>query len=159
MTRVLLVANRTAFDGPLLEAVWDRAQQPPVSFHLVVPATPHGLHRVVDPEVAGLETARARLAIALPLLSRAAGQNVSGHVGDANALAAVEDAVNLRGFEEIIISTLPATVSRWLRLDVPSKVRALGLPVRHVTTTEPRRRGRSVAPRAARRHTARATAP
>jgi hypothetical protein len=158
MTRVLLVANRTAFDGPLLEAVWDRAQRPAVSFHLVVPATPRGLHRVVDPEVAGLEAAQARLAVALPLLSRAAGQNVSGHVGDANPLAAIEDAVNLRGFDEIIISTLPATVSRWLRLDVPSKVCALGLPVRHVTTTEPRRRTRSVAPRSAGRRAAPSTA-
>lgn len=158
MTRVLLVANRTAFDGPLLEAVWDRAQRPAVSFHLVVPATPRGLHRVVDPEVAGLEAAQARLAVALPLLSRAAGQNVSGHVGDANPLAAIEDAVNLRGFDEIIISTLPATVSRWLRLDVPSKICALGLPVRHVTTTEPRRRTRSVAPRTAGRRTAPSTA-
>jgi hypothetical protein len=143
-TRVLLVTNRTALDGPLVEAVRDRAQQSPVSFHLVVPATPRGLHRVVDPEVAGLETAQARLAVALPLLSQAAGQAVTGHVGDANALSAVEDAVNLRGFDEIIISTLPATVSRWLRLDVPSKVRALGLPVRHVTATDSHRRSRNV---------------
>jgi GABA permease len=134
MTRVLLVANTTALDGPLLEAVRERAQRPAVSFHLVVPATPRGLHRVVDPEVAGLEDAQARLAVALPLLSQAAGQIVTGHVGDANALSAVEDAVHLRGFDEIIISTLPATVSRWLRLDVPSKLRALGLPVRHVTS-------------------------
>jgi hypothetical protein len=131
-SRVLLVANRTATDPPLVEAVAARAARGPASFHLVVPATPQGLHRVVDPEVAGRQAAEARLQEALEVLSEAAGQPVSGHVGDANPLAAVQDALNLLGFDEIILSTLPWRVSRWLRIDLPSKVRALGLPVLHV---------------------------
>ena len=130
--RVLLVANRTATDEPLVDAVRRRAQGGPVTFHLLVPATPQGLHRVVDPEVAGREAAQRRLALALPVLSEAAGQRVHGHVGDANPLAAVQDALHLRGFDEIILSTLPWRVSRWMRVDLPSKVRALGLPVLHV---------------------------
>ncbi len=52
--------------------------------------------------------------------------------GDPSPLAAIEDAVNRRGFDEIILSTLPAHVSRWLKLDLPSKVQELGLPVTHV---------------------------
>lgn len=51
--RVLIVANRTAATAALLEAVRERAGRDAAHFHLVVPATPHGLHRVVDPEVAG----------------------------------------------------------------------------------------------------------
>jgi hypothetical protein len=112
-TRVLLVANRTANDPPLLEAVRRRTTRGEVTFHLVVPATPKGLHRVVDPEVAGIEAAQERLRTALAALSEAAGQLVTGHVGDANPLAAVADAVNLRGFDEIVLSTLPSRVSRW----------------------------------------------
>jgi len=135
--RVLLVANRTATDPPLLEAVRRRARRGPATFHLMVPATPQGLHRLVDPEVAGLDEANRRLQAALPILSEAAGQPVTGHVGDANALAAVQDALNLRGFDEIILSTLPWRVSRWLRVDLPSKVRALGLPMLHVRDTTP----------------------
>jgi hypothetical protein len=46
---------------------------------------------------------------------------------------AIHDAVNLRGFDEIIISTLPTKVSKWLKLDLPSKVAGLGLPVTTVT--------------------------
>ena len=132
MTRVLLVANRTAGDTPLVDAVRRRARRGPVEFHLVVPATPRGLHRVVDPEVAGREEARARLAAALPLLSQVAGRPVTGHVGDADPLAAVQDALNLLGFDEIILSTLPLRLSRWLHVDLPRKVRALGLPITHV---------------------------
>jgi hypothetical protein len=66
----LLVANRTAADAPLLDAVRRRAREGNVRFHLVVPATPAGLHRVVDPEVAGREIAQERLEHALPILSQ-----------------------------------------------------------------------------------------
>ena len=53
-------------------------------------------------------------------------------VGSHDPLAAVEDAINLGRFDAVIISTLPARMSRWLRLDLPHKVAALGLPVTHV---------------------------
>jgi hypothetical protein len=132
-TRVLLVANRTATDQPLIDAVRERARRGSATFHLLVPATPQGLHRVVDPEVAGVTDARQRLENALPLLSHAALTKVTGHVGDADPLAAVADSLNLLGFDEIILSTLPRRLSRWMRLDLPSKVRALGVPVSHVT--------------------------
>jgi hypothetical protein len=134
--RVLLVANRTASDRPLLEAVRRRVSAGPVRFHLIVPATPRGLHRVVDPEVAGVAAAADRLAEALPVLSEAAQQQVTGEVGDANPLAAIHDALHLRGFDEIILSTLPWRISRWMRVDLPSKVRALGIPVQHVSADE-----------------------
>lgn len=130
--RVLVVANRTAATPALLEAVRERARRGPATFRLVVPATPHGLHRLVDPEVAGRDEAKRSLDAALPLLSGAAGGPVAGDVGDANPLAAIEDELHLRGFDEVIVSTLPRRASRWVRMDLPSKVAALGLPVTHV---------------------------
>jgi len=135
-SRVLLVANRTATNLALVQAVRRRAHKGQVLFHLVVPATPQGLHRVVDPEVAGHKAAAERLRGALPLLSEAAGNEVTGHVGDANPLAAVSDALHLRGFDEIVISTLPWRLSRWLHIDLLSKLRGLGVPVQHVTSAE-----------------------
>jgi hypothetical protein len=49
---------------------------------------------------------------------------------------AIQDAVNLNSFDEIIISTLPLGISRWLKLDLISKARALGLPVTHIEAKE-----------------------
>jgi len=133
--RILLVANRTATDRPLIEAVQLRAAAGPASFHLLVPATPSGLHRVVDPEVAGRQDARRRLGLALVTLREAAGRPVTGHVGDANPLAAIQDALHLQGYDEIILSTLPWRLSRWLRLDLPRKVADLGVPVTLVSSS------------------------
>jgi hypothetical protein len=129
---VLVVAHQTAATTPLLDAVKERAQRGPVRFHLVVPRQPHGLAKVADPEEYGEEEANRVLADALPKLSAVAGHEVSGGIGDAEPLMAIQDAVNLGQFDEIIISTLPLGVSRWLKLDLVSKARGLGLPVTHV---------------------------
>jgi hypothetical protein len=131
--RVLVVANKTAATPGLLEAVRERAGRGPCSFTLLVPNTAHGLHRVVDPEDQDRSEAETTLELALPLLSEAAGRRVEGLVGDSDPLTAIQDAVNLHGFDEIILSTLPTRVSRWLRLDLPHKVAGLGLPVTTVT--------------------------
>jgi len=129
---VLIVAHQTAASDALLDAVRRRAGQGPASFHLVVPRRPHGMHKVVDPLDAGASEAHTVLGEALPLLSRAAGSDVTGSIGDSEPLMAIEDAVNLGNYDEIIVSTLPLGISRWVKLDLVSKARALGLPVTHV---------------------------
>ena len=131
--RVLVVANKTAATPALLDAVRERASRGPCTFTLLVPNTAHGLHRVVDPEDQDRSEAETTLELALPLLSDAAGRRVEGLIGDPEPLSAVQDAINLHGFDEIILSTLPTRVSRWLRLDLPHKVAGLGLPVTTVT--------------------------
>lgn len=127
--QVLLLANRTAATQTLLDAVSRRAEHGDARFHLLLPAIPRGLHRLVDPEVAGRAEAHERLKAALPHLSAAAGTEVTGEVGDADPMAALHDTLYGRSFDEIIVSTLPRRVSRWMRLDLPSKARGLGLPV------------------------------
>jgi hypothetical protein len=131
--RVLVVANRTAATPALLDAVRERAARGPCAFTLLVPHTAKGLHRFMDPEDQGQSEAQATLELAVPLLEEAARGHVDGMIGDAEPLAAIQDAVNLRGFDEIIISTLPTRVSRWLKLDLPSKASGLGLPVTTIT--------------------------
>ncbi|HEX9482716.1 MAG TPA: hypothetical protein VF927_11500 [Solirubrobacteraceae bacterium] len=134
--RVLVVAHKTAATQPLLDAVRERAARGPAKFTLLVPNPAHGLHKAVDPEDLDTNEAQSVLDRALPKLSEAAGSQVEGMVGDADPSAAIQDAINLRGFDEVIISTLPSKVSRWLRLDLPSKVTGLGLPVSTVTPAD-----------------------
>jgi hypothetical protein len=129
---VLLVANRTASTSALRQAVMRREARGAERFHLVVPAVPHGLHRLVDPEVAGREEAERNLEAGLRSLGEAVGSEVTGEVGDADPMAAIQDALARGPFDEIVVSTLPRRVSRWLRVDLPSKARGLGLPVAHV---------------------------
>jgi hypothetical protein len=131
--RVLIVANRTAATPALLQAVRERAAQGPADFTLLVPSSAHGLHQLVDPEDQGRSEAEATLELALPLLEEAAGRPVEPMVGVHEPLAAIQDALNLHGFDEVIISTLPSRVSRWLKLDLPHKVAGLGVPVTTVT--------------------------
>jgi hypothetical protein len=133
--RVLAVACRTAADDALIEAVRRRAARSPCDITLLVPRPCHGLHRVVDPEDHGWLEAQAVIELACPLLADAAGAPVEALIGSDDPVAAVEDALNVHGFDEVIVSTLPAHLSRWLRLDLPSKVAGMGVPVTRVTGT------------------------
>ncbi len=131
--RVLVVANRTAATPALLETVRARAASGPASFALLVPAVAHGVARIADPEDADTSEAQASLDLAIPLLEEAAGGRIEAIVGDPDPFLAVQDAVNLHGFDELIISTLSPRVSRWLRLDLPRRLTVLGLPITTVT--------------------------
>ena len=135
--RVLVVANKTAATPALLDAVRERAAKGACEFTLLVPNATHGLHKVVDPEDQSEGEAESTIELALPLIESAAGSPVDAMIGVPEPLAAIQDAINLHGFDEVIISTLPTRVSKWLRLDLPSKARAAtGLPVQHVVGSE-----------------------
>ena len=140
--RILVVANKTAATPALIDAVRERAARGPCEFTLLVPNTTHGLHKVVDPEDQSRGEAETTIELALPLLEEAAGRPVDAMIGVPEPLAAIQDAVNLHGFDELIISTLPSRVSKWLKLDLPHKAAGLGLPV--TTVIAPSREGASV---------------
>jgi hypothetical protein len=140
-TRVLVVANKTAATPQLLACVRERAAKGPCEFTLLVPNATHGLHTVVDPEDQSQNEAESVIELAIPLLEEAAGAPVDAMIGVPEPLAAIQDAVNLHGFDELIISTLPTRVSKWLKLDLPSKAAGLGLPVTTVTARSRERAG------------------
>jgi hypothetical protein len=125
--RVLVVAHKTAATPALLEAVRARATRSPCAFMLLVPR-PYW-----DPET---DEAATTLELALPLLEEAAGGHVEGIIGDTDPFVAVRDALEQFGFDEVIVSTLPARVSRWLRRDLPHRVQSLGVDVTVVTAKQ-----------------------
>jgi hypothetical protein len=132
-TSVLVLAYRTAATPTLVEKVRERAARGPCSFTLLVPRP--GRHS--DPEG---DAAEHTLELALPLLEEAAGGHVEGVLGDSDPYVAVRDLLKSRRFDEVIVSTLPERVSRWLRRDVPSQIRSLGVTVTVVTAPQAARR-------------------
>ena len=134
--RVLVVAHKTAATPALLDAVRERAARGGATFTLLVPKPTHGLDRVADPEDVEIDEGEQVLELAIPLLEEAAGAPVEGIVGVSTPLDAIADAINTRGFDEVIMSTLPKRVSRWLHLDLPRKVAGMGVPVTTVTAKD-----------------------
>jgi hypothetical protein len=122
--RVLIVAYRTAATPRLVEHVRTRASARPCNFTLLVPR-PYW-----DPDT---EEAAITLELALPVLQEAAGKPVAGVIGATDPYDAVRDELKRGDYDEVIISTLPEHVSRWLRRDLPHRVEQLGVPVTVVT--------------------------
>ena len=131
MRRYLVVANQTLAAEPLVSRVRELARAAPSSFQVVVPATPPRDHVWTEGEARA--TARSRLDEALARFAQL-GTEVEGEVGDANPMLAIGDALRDHGpFDEIVISTLPKGLSKWLKLDLPHRVEAsFGLRVTHV---------------------------
>jgi hypothetical protein len=131
--KVLVVANRTADSPDLIEALCRRAATEPTSFTLLVPAVPHGLAWAADMK-AGWSEAAGRADRAGARIRRSGLELDEVIVGDPDPFAAVGDALHVRQFDEIVVSTLPRTVSRWLAVGLPARLRrSVDLPVREVS--------------------------
>lgn len=125
--RILIVAHRTAATPKLLETVAQRAAAEPCQFTLLVPR-PYW-----DPDT---EEAAITLELAIPLLDAAAGSHVQGIVGATDPYEAVRQTLEREAYDEVIVSTLPQRVSRWLHLDLAHRIAPLGVPVTVVTAEQ-----------------------
>ena len=148
--KYLLVANETLAGQRLREKLHELSG-PDTSVHLVVPATPMdvlfrprgdpfsepptGFLQWNDPTDAatkGRARAQHRLREGLSRLSQQ-GIKATGEVGSSDPLEAIADALAGGQYDEIIVSTLPRAVSRWLKMDLPKRARRkFHLPVTHV---------------------------
>jgi hypothetical protein len=141
VARYLLVAHQTAESPDLVKAARKLAREDSqAEFVVLVPATPvinllvweEGETREIAERTA--RRARARLQAEGLRIKRA-------EIGDGNPLMAIADELR-EGHEryaQIVISTLPAGVSRWLHLDLPSRARRQFPQHRivHVTSSAP----------------------
>ena len=134
MRRFLVVAHKTLASPELLEVMKAKAAEEESSFHLVVPLH-HGGPGLTWTEgrergmaQRELDEARQRMA-ALAL-------TVDGEVGGESPVDSVDDILRRDGhdaYSGIIVSTLPRTISKWLKLDVPTRIqRSTTLPVEHL---------------------------
>lgn len=131
--RILVVANRTADSPDLIAALRERAVRGPAGFTLLVPAVPHGLAWAADMK-AGWSEAAGRAERAASRIREAGLRLDEVIVGDPDPFAAVGDVLHAREFDEVVVSMLPRTISRWLALGLPARLRrATDLPVTQVT--------------------------
>ena len=132
--RCLVVANQTLTGSHLIAEVLARSAREPYEFHILVPASHHHNHGMWT-EGDAVAHARAALANVLDHFGDA-GVPASGEVGDEDPVLAVGDVLRREHFDEIIVSTLPPGVSRWLKRDLPRRlVRRYDVPVTHVVAT------------------------
>ncbi len=136
MRSYLIVANQTLTSQSLTDAIKARLADGPVRTHVVVPLSPVG-GRLTWDERASREAAKSRLDEVLGRL-RDMGAEADGEIGDRDPVMAVRDALRGREIDEVIVSTLPKGLSRWLGEDVPSRLRdSVAVPVTVVTQDDP----------------------
>ncbi len=156
MSRFLVVANQTIGGSELMDEIRRRIASGPSSFYVLVPATTatstayakvmaSGDTGPSPSATAGFAANDEAMAHRAETISRSRlgqlinqirdqGAEAEGDVGPADPIKAIEEVIALGGFDEIIISTLPAGASRWLRLDVPNRAkRKFKIPVTTVT--------------------------
>ncbi len=132
MRSYLIVANQTLTSQSLTDAITARLADGPVRTHVVVPLSPVG-GRLTWDEAESRTVAQTRLDEVVARL-REMGAEADGEVGDRDPVLAVKDALRGREIDEVIVSTLPKGMSRWLGEDVPSRLRdSVPVPVTVVT--------------------------
>ncbi|MGH9035763.1 MAG: hypothetical protein ACRD0O_08355 [Acidimicrobiia bacterium] len=130
MARYLVVANQTLGADVLADKVRDYLKDG-ATFHVVIPAC-HSRDTAWITEGHDHAEAEKRLEAALERF-RALGAEADGEVGDASPVLAIQDALLAGRYDGVILSTLPAGVSRWLRKDLPHRIESkLGIKVIHV---------------------------
>lgn len=134
MPTFLIVAYQTAGGRPLRKVIDDvTLQNASAEFRLLVPATrTQHLFTWTTGESEALARATAE-AVAEHL--RSSGVPLRDvFVGDPDPVLAVSDELAVRpDIDGIIVSTFPPGISRWLRLDLPTRLeKSTRLPVIHV---------------------------
>ncbi len=137
--RLLLIGNRTLGMPAVTAALDERVTLGPVEVHIVAPVPPGGWGAVAalgDPgsgyvpaSVSMLETreeaireAEERVRIELGRL-RDRGITATAEIALDDPFDAVMRILERSSFDEILVSTLPSSMSRMLRLDLPRRLR------------------------------------
>ena len=115
--QVLVVASKTANSTRLMKEIEARAAAGGCRFTLLIP------------DARDREKADRTLEVVLPRMRQAARAPVKGLVDGPHPFESVQRAVQEGSFDEIIVSTLPRRVSKWLQRDLIARVEGLGLPV------------------------------
>jgi len=148
---IVIVANETLAGADLRTVVDNRIAAGAREFHVVVPvklALPPtvtdgmagadvvmiGDHQMPDERVLSTERLEAGLASL-----RERGCTADGEITLNDAVRTLGEVRERLDVDEVIVSTLPSRISRWLRQDLPTRLcRAVSVPVTVVTPADDR---------------------
>jgi hypothetical protein len=133
MRTILVVANETLGGPKLLERAREEAAAGDTRIVLCVPRKnpTHGNVIYID---SAYDAAQVRIDLARSVL-REMGIEAIGEVGDPDPYTATMDAIAEHRPDLVIVSTLPAAASGWLRRDFVERIQeAAGVPVEHIVT-------------------------
>lgn len=140
---VLIVGNASLRAERLQRHLHEQAAKTDTAFLLVVPAVATsdavqrrisfasvgGVAHPTESKLSGEVLAQHRMDEAVARL-REGGLTIDGVVGDPDPMRAVADGLTNFPADEIVLSTLPRTQSRWLAVDLPTELRRrFNLPV------------------------------
>ncbi|TAN32040.1 hypothetical protein EPN29_09935 [bacterium] len=132
----LVVANETAESPELLSAVAEiHARDPRAEFLIVVPATPLNLLQQFEGTAKSARALAAQRAQSMRRHLEDRGIRVrSTRIGSWDPYVAIEAELAAEEYEAVVLSTLPPGVSRWLRMDLQSRIarRHPGMRIIHV---------------------------
>lgn len=141
MHRLLLVANQTVVGTHITKYVYQlRKSHPEIEVYVIVPATPRrttqgALVDVADEDASGVGRAEQQLAAAIAAFENI-GATAKGEVGAEDPMQAVNSVMERNSFDQILVSTLPLGTSRWIKMDVPHRLRRrYGIDVEHLVGT------------------------
>lgn len=145
--RVLVVANKTLAGEKLQALVRERLDEMPTEFHVLVPQ-PSPTAVYVDPATGLTDPATQRAHVENRAIARAEAEErlstfrdlfadfdttLTGEVALGDPVVATHRVMQRATFDEIIVSTFPAGLSRWLKLDLPTRLeRAFDVPVTRI---------------------------
>jgi hypothetical protein len=131
--RILVLANETLAGQALRREISHRMESEDTEVFVMCPAlNVSKIKHWVSDEDEARRQAQERLDQVLTRLERE-GIPVTGDIGDADPIQAMEDALRLFPAEEVIISTHPPGRSNWLEREVIERARErFALPVTHV---------------------------
>jgi len=149
MRRVVIIANRTVGGDELAAAVRERIHEGVTGFHLIVPvaspvapAVPAGEGAANVSATAVLEVrderqvAQQRLQFGLEWLGSLGAAATGELCTGCDTASTLSSMIDQQGADEVIVSTLPTTLSRWLHQDLPHRIsRKVSVPVAVVTSS------------------------
>lgn len=148
--RYLILANRTLPSAGLRQLVRLKVATGDTEFHVLVPEAPPmvastdsmasmiplGPASSAHDRAVALQEAEERLD-SFRIEFTQLGSRLTGEVGLGDPLAATRRVMERAVFDEIIVSTLPTGISRWLKMDLPARLeRTFHLPVTHLVEAD-----------------------